>query len=72
MPKLYFHVIGAKKDIWVWELVDDNGRVVSRSKSSFRHYLEALGNAHKNGIELKPSFRPITHWTQHSEKSVDR
>ncbi len=67
MPKLYFDLIGPKQDAWVWRLVDDDERLLSLSNGNFPYYLEAVADARKHGLKLKPSFRPAKPLT-HSSK----
>ncbi len=67
MRKLFLDLTGPKNDMWVWQLVDDNERVISRSKGSFLYYLDVLADARASGCKEQPSFRPVVHETESKE-----
>jgi hypothetical protein len=56
MPQFVFDATGAKKDLWTWQQVNEDGRILLRAGKTFPFYLDAVRDAQKYGFKAPHFF----------------
>lgn len=56
MTRFVFDATGARKDLWTWQQLNEDGKVLLTAGKTFPFYLDAVRDAQKYGFEAPHFF----------------